>query len=462
MPCPPQVPISIIPPVTSGVGPLVWQNGNQIARLNAPITQSIVCYDGSKTRFGDGSVQFPINLPNLQQGNGSPQFYVGSNSSGTLAFYSNPSISGAFLNANQTFTGSNTFTQPIVASGGVDGNVTGNLTGNVTGNVTGNLTGNASTATTATTATSAGSATNLAAGARGSIPVQSASGVTTFLPVSGSPGAVLCLEGAGYPNLYPEWLQQAPVAANLYYPYIGFPTAGAIPYQTDISSTAFLPLGTNGQVLLSNGTSAPYWGNNVPSATTATNIASGSTGALIYQTASSTTTSLNIGSSNQILTSNGSNPIWQTGIKGVTNGTDAASGFVGEYNFLQQTTATYPSTLGTPWSVGGTYITLTAGDWDVSGTITLIPTFNNNVTYTLQGGISTSSSSFAITGQDSYCQFVYHSGESGTGTNYKTTFQVPTVRMSVTASTTVYLVGNGTSNLNSISGYGTIRARRMR
>jgi hypothetical protein len=53
---------------------------------------------------------------------------------------------------DNTFSGANTFLQPIVAdvtgdltgdvTGDVTGNVTGNLTGNVTGNLTGNVTGN--------------------------------------------------------------------------------------------------------------------------------------------------------------------------------------------------------------------------------------------------------------------------------------------------------------------------------
>jgi hypothetical protein len=45
------------------------------------------------------------------------------------------------ITTNHTFSGIATFTQGIVASGGVIGNVTGNLIGNVTGNLTGNVTG---------------------------------------------------------------------------------------------------------------------------------------------------------------------------------------------------------------------------------------------------------------------------------------------------------------------------------
>lgn len=43
---------------------------------------------------------------------------------------------------NQSIAGVKTFSNQIVALGGVQGNVTGNVTGNVAGNVTGNLTGN--------------------------------------------------------------------------------------------------------------------------------------------------------------------------------------------------------------------------------------------------------------------------------------------------------------------------------
>jgi len=86
MPCYNTVPISIIPPTSQGIGPLVWQNGSQINRLNSPYNPSLVIYDGSVTRFGDGSAQTPIPLPNLQQVNSSVIAYrVGLNSNGQLS-----------------------------------------------------------------------------------------------------------------------------------------------------------------------------------------------------------------------------------------------------------------------------------------------------------------------------------------------------------------------------------------
>ena len=66
MPCYNTVPISIIPPTGQGQGPLVWQNGSQINRLNLPLNPSWLVFDGSKTRWADGSVQSPIYLPSLQ------------------------------------------------------------------------------------------------------------------------------------------------------------------------------------------------------------------------------------------------------------------------------------------------------------------------------------------------------------------------------------------------------------
>jgi hypothetical protein len=86
MPCPPNVPISIIPPVSQGVGPLVWRNGSQIARLTTPLNPSFLVYDGSKTAWGDGSASAPVLLPALQEVNANLiQYNIGTLSNGQLA-----------------------------------------------------------------------------------------------------------------------------------------------------------------------------------------------------------------------------------------------------------------------------------------------------------------------------------------------------------------------------------------
>jgi hypothetical protein len=93
MSCCSAVPISTIPPVGQGVGPLVYANGNQMARLNPPLNPSFVVYDGSVTRWGDGSVNAPVLLPNLQQvPNSSVGYFVGINAGGQLVETTLPTV----------------------------------------------------------------------------------------------------------------------------------------------------------------------------------------------------------------------------------------------------------------------------------------------------------------------------------------------------------------------------------
>jgi hypothetical protein len=89
------------------------------------------------------------------------------------------------------------------------------------------------------------------------------------------------------------------------------PTAGGVTYG-DGATYANTAAGTSGQVLLSNGASAPTWGT-AGAATTATNLAGGSNGTIPYQSASGTTQMLAVGTSGQVLKSNGAAaPTWIT------------------------------------------------------------------------------------------------------------------------------------------------------
>ncbi len=93
MSCCSAVPISTIPPVGQGVGPLVYANGNQMARLNPPLNPSFVVYDGSVTRWGDGSVNSPVLLPNLQQvPNSGVDYFIGINAGGQLVETTLPTV----------------------------------------------------------------------------------------------------------------------------------------------------------------------------------------------------------------------------------------------------------------------------------------------------------------------------------------------------------------------------------
>ena len=105
--------------------------------------------------------------------------------------------------------------------------------------------------------------------------------------------------------------------------------AGAIAYSTG-SALALSLAGTSGQVLTSGGTSGPTWVNasalstgTATTATTATNIAGGSAGYLMYQTDTNTTGFIAPGTSGYVLRSTGAStaPGWVT--SALTIGTTA-------------------------------------------------------------------------------------------------------------------------------------------
>lgn len=162
MPCPPLVPISIIPPVSQGVAPILWRNGNQITRLNIPLNPSFLIYDGTITRWGDGSAQAPVYLPNIQEVNSPAVTYV----------------------AGITATGQ------LVKTLGVSG-------------------------------------TGLVGGSAGSVVYQSAPSATGFTAV-GTTGQLLSSNGASAPT----WLNQSAIAAG------SLATARTISLSGDVTGTA--------------------------------------------------------------------------------------------------------------------------------------------------------------------------------------------------------------------------------
>jgi len=99
---------------------------------------------------------------------------------------------------------------------------------------------------------------------------------------------------------------------------------GTVPYQSAAGTTQMLAAGTSGQSLLSSGAGAPTWGTpalatSATSATTATNLAGGSNGTIPYQSAAGTTQMLAVGTSGQVLKSNGAAaPSWITPAGGFT------------------------------------------------------------------------------------------------------------------------------------------------
>jgi len=159
---------------------------------------------------------------------------------------------------------------------------------------------------TATKATTATTATNLASGSAGSIPYQSASGTTQML-TKGTDGQVLTLSSG-----IPGWEDATGGISSIK------GTSNQITATTSSGTvTLSLPSTITG---LTSVTATSFKGT----ATTATNLASGTAGSLPYQTAAGQTTMLSKGSDGQVLTLASGVPTWANASS--VSGVSAANG----------------------------------------------------------------------------------------------------------------------------------------
>lgn len=141
---------------------------------------------------------------------------------------------------------------------------------------------------------------------------------------------------------------------------------------------------------------------------------------------------------------------------GTTTNNNAAAGIVGEY--LSSTITTGASVaLATGVTSNVTSIPLTAGDWDVTGSVQY--TFGATTSYTnLVGGISTVTATLGGQGNN----FDFETAAVVPTAAADMSWAVPVVRISIAATTTVYLVAQGTFSVSTLKAYGILRARRVR
>lgn len=133
---------------------------------------------------------------------------------------------------------------------------------------------------------------------------------------------------------------------------------------------------------------------------------------------------------------------------GVTDGSNAVAGIVGEFVELTGSSVTLNAGVDT----NGLSMTLQAGDWDVSASGAFIVGAATSTGVRI--GVSTASATYG--GLATYTQVPANT----TGTNI--VMHSPTVRISVTAATTVYVVVTAYLVSGSISSTSYIRARRVR
>lgn len=141
-------------------------------------------------------------------------------------------------------------------------------------------------------------------------------------------------------------------------------------------------------------------------------------------------------------------------IQGTNTNNSASSGYVGEY-----VTATLSSgsatSLTTAVAKTITSISLTAGDWDVYGYVNYVQAGTTNVT-TLLTSLS------LVDNTRGTEELVTSFGGSGITGGANPAGFTPFARMSLSGTTTVYLVARADFTVSTCSGWGSMRARRIR
>lgn len=158
-------------------------------------------------------------------------------------------------------------------------------------------------------------------------------------------------------------------------------------------------------------------------------------------------------------------PTYPAGIVGNKTGSNVTAGSSGEYICAQVTNGGSPTgcatntntpvSLSTGVNANVTSISLTAGDWDISGNVVTNPAGTTVQTY-IAAGISTTSASFGtIPAGGGFSQSPY-TAQTGTAL----AIPVATVRLNLSGTTTVYLVTNVAFTASTDAAYGFIGARR--
>lgn len=201
------------------------------------------------------------------------------------------------------------------------------------------------------------------------------------------------------------------------------------------SPTAITVTGCNGAAQALQWTNGSGFGCNSAIATSGANSNITSLTGLVSLTASGTIT-----------------PSQTSGIVGTTTNNNANAGSVGE--FISSTVAIGSAvslTNNVPANV--TSISLTAGDWDVFGNVAFTTNTSTAVSY-IQGAISTTSATASVANS-----FQHPGLPTGNNSSAGT---CPSQRLSLSGTTTVFLVAVSGFSTSTQAAYGFIGARRRR
>jgi hypothetical protein len=143
-------------------------------------------------------------------------------------------------------------------------------------------------------------------------------------------------------------------------------------------------------------------------------------------------------------------------VAGTATNDDAAAGKVGEYAFSQVLVGSAVS-MTTATDTNITSMSLTAGDWDVSGTVATSVAAGTTTTI-VQGWVTTTSATLPTSPAEGGLNKYASSIPAGQNVVLPT----GTRRFSLSGTTTIYLGARATFATDVLSGYGYLRARRVR
>lgn len=151
-----------------------------------------------------------------------------------------------------------------------------------------------------------------------------ASGTTALSKLGiGTNGQILTSSGTA-----PQWTNGSSISVGTATNLAGG-TAGALPYQTGAGATTFLSLGATDYILVAGATAPQYAAPSTLSVGSATNLTGGTTGSIVYQTSTGTTSYLTLGTTNYVLTAGGSAPQYVAqstlSVGSATNATNASN-----------------------------------------------------------------------------------------------------------------------------------------
>lgn len=157
------------------------------------------------------------------------------------------------------------------------------------------------------------------------------------------------------------------------------------------------------------------------------------------------------------VTVNGTAAVGQ--LPGTATNDAATAGNVGELkNTILKIGSEVSFTTGTAKTV--TSVSLTAGDWDATGVLCFDGAAATNVTF-LIASIGPATDALATLGTTARVDLGY-AASTIFASGINNCVLVGPTRVSLSATTTMYLVGDGAFTVSTLKGYGEIRARRVR